>query len=30
MGELFKVMVLSRGLDQVLSGFSRGDRSAQL
>ena len=30
MGELFKVMVLSRGLDQTLSGFSRGDRSAQL
>jgi SAM-dependent MidA family methyltransferase len=30
MGELFKVMALSRGLDQTLSGFSRGDRSAQL
>ena len=30
MGELFKVMVLSRGLEQTLSGFSRGDRSAQL
>ena len=30
MGELFKVMVLSRGLDQMLSGLSRGDRSAQL
>lgn len=30
MGELFKVMALSRGLEQVLSGFSRGDRSAQL
>ncbi len=30
MGELFKVVVLSRGLDQTLSGFSRGDRSAQL
>ena len=30
MGELFKVMALSRGLDQILSGFSRGDRSAQL
>ena len=30
MGELFKVMALSRGLDQTLSGFGRGDRSAQL
>jgi SAM-dependent MidA family methyltransferase len=30
MGELFKVMALSRGLDQTLSGFSRGDRSTQL
>ncbi len=30
MGELFKVMVLSRGLIQILSGFSRSDRSAQL
>jgi SAM-dependent MidA family methyltransferase len=30
MGELFKVMALSRGLEQNLSGFSRGDRSAQL
>ena len=30
MGELFKVMALSRGLTQILSGFSRGDRSAQL
>jgi SAM-dependent MidA family methyltransferase len=30
MGELFKVMGLSRGLEQNLSGFSRGDRSAQL
>ncbi len=30
MGELFKVMALSRGLAHVLSGFSRGDRSAQL
>lgn len=30
MGELFKVMALSRGLTQILSGFSRSDRSAQL
>jgi len=30
MGELFKVMALSRGLEQTLSGFSRGDRTAQL
>ena len=30
MGELFKVMALSRGLTQILSGFSRNDRSAQL
>ena len=30
MGELFKVMALSRGLIQILSGFSRSDRSAQL
>jgi SAM-dependent MidA family methyltransferase len=30
MGELFKVIALSRGLKQELSGFSRGDRSAQL
>ena len=30
MGELFKVMALSRGLDRIVSGFSRGDRSAQL
>ena len=30
MGELFKVMALSRGLAHVLSGFSRGERSAQL
>jgi len=30
MGELFKVMALSLGLTQILSGFSRSDRSAQL
>ena len=30
MGELFKVIALSRGLTQILSGFSRSDRSAQL
>ena len=30
MGELFKVLVLGRGIEQSLSGFSRGDRSHQL
>ena len=30
MGELFKVLVVGRGMDHALSGFSRGDRSHQL
>lgn len=30
MGELFKVLVVGRGMDHPLSGFSRGDRSHQL
>lgn len=30
MGELFKVLVVGRGMDHPLSGFNRGDRSHQL
>jgi SAM-dependent MidA family methyltransferase len=30
MGELFKVIVLGRGIDSPLSGFTRSDRSGQL
>ena len=30
MGELFKVLVVGRGMEHPLSGFSRGDRSHQL
>jgi SAM-dependent MidA family methyltransferase len=30
MGELFKVMALSRGIDGPLLGFVRGDRRAML
>lgn len=30
MGELFKVIALSKGIDEALIGFARGDRSASL
>ena len=30
MGELFKVLMVGRGIEQSLTGFSRGDRSHQL
>ena len=30
MGELFKVMALSKGIDQPLCGFAQGDRSETL
>jgi len=30
MGELFKVLMVGRGMDHPLSGFCRGDRSHQL
>ena len=30
MGELFKVLVVGRGIEQSMTGFSRGDRSHQL
>jgi SAM-dependent MidA family methyltransferase len=30
MGELFKVMALGKGIEQPLTGFAQGDRSATL
>jgi SAM-dependent MidA family methyltransferase len=30
MGELFKVLALTRGIDDVLLGFREGDRSHRL